>query len=164
MFVLITGLPSSGKTTLARATKARLDAFSIPAIVLDGDELRASLSKDLGFDMASRDEHLRRVRIYAKLLYDKGAVLLASLIFPLAAQRAEFRAAFPVFLEVFMDTPLETCRRRDPKGLYRRAYAGLLPGFTGVGSPYERPTHADLVIGHQVPADDAARLLCSKIL
>jgi bifunctional enzyme CysN/CysC len=91
-------------------------------------------------------------------------VVLASVIAPLEIQRADLRHAFPKYLEVFMDTPLETCRRRDPKGLYRKAYAGLLPGFTGVGSPYQRPLSADIVVKGEVPSDEAARLLCSKIL
>ena len=163
MFVLITGLPASGKTTAARAVCRRLAAFGLPVMMLDGDEFRELACKDLGFDMASRDENLRRARAWVKPFYDKGTIIIASFVAPLARQRLAFRLEFTKSLEVFMDTPLEICRRRDPKGMYRRAYAGLLPGFTGVGSTYERPAKPDLAIHHETSPEDAARLVCSKI-
>ena len=146
--VWLTGLPASGKSTIAVALERRLVDEGRAAYLLDGDNLRHGLSGDLGFSEADRTEHIRRVAHLARLLADAGVVAVASLVSPMAADRAGARrlhcAAGLPFLEVHVDTPVEECERRDPKGLYARARAGDLPGFTGVSAPYERPRRPDL--------------------
>jgi bifunctional enzyme CysN/CysC len=146
--VWLTGLPASGKSTIAVALERRLVHEGRAAYLLDGDNLRHGLSGDLGFSEADRTEHIRRVGHLARLLADAGVVAVVSLVSPMAADRAGarrlHRAAGLTFLEVHVDTPVEECERRDPKGLYARARAGELPGFTGVGAPYERPRRPEL--------------------
>jgi bifunctional enzyme CysN/CysC len=148
--VWFTGLPSSGKSTIAAAVEARLVVAGIPAYRIDGDNLRHGLSGDLGFGAEARAENVRRAAEAARLLADSGTVALVSLVSPYAADRDRARAIHATdglpFLEVFVDTPLEECERRDPKGLYARARAGEITGFTGVDDPYERPQGADVVI------------------
>jgi len=142
-FVLwLTGCPAAGKTTLARALAPRL-AAGHPVELLDGDELRQRLSRGLGFSRADRDAHVERVGFVARLLARNGVAVIAAVISPYAAARDAVRAgcaedATP-FVEVHVDAPLEVRAARDPKGLYRRALAGELPGFTGVSDPYEAP-------------------------
>jgi adenylyl-sulfate kinase len=120
------------------------------AYLLDGDNIRHGLSEDLGFTPAERTEHIRRVGQVARLMADAGTVAVVSLISPLAADRDHFRAAHREanlpFLEVFVDTPVQECERRDPKGLYARARAGDIKGFTGIDAPYERPVDPELRI------------------
>ncbi|PKV82538.1 adenylyl-sulfate kinase [Nocardia fluminea] len=163
--VWLTGLSGSGKSTLAVELERQLVAAGRPAYLLDGDNLRHGLNAGLGFSPADRDENVRRVAEVAALFADSGAVAIVSVISPFAAQRAAARTAHAdrelPFHEVFVDTPLEVCERRDSKGLYAKARAGELPGFTGIGSPYERPEHADLVITPELgsPADIAAHIL-----
>lgn len=137
----LTGLPGAGKTTLARALARRLRDGGRPAVVLDGDALRAGLSRDLGLSSADRAENVRRAAEVARLLNDEGLVAVAALISPLRAQREVARALVgPArFVEVHVATPLEACRARDPKALYARAAAGELSGLTGVDAPYEAP-------------------------
>lgn len=139
--VWITGLPAAGKTTLARALHARLAAAGRPAHVLDGDELRTGLCAGLGFSAADRRENVRRAACAARILADAGVVAIAALVSPYRADRAMAREACSPhrFLEVFVDTPLAECERRDPKGLYRRARRGELRGMTGIDDPYEAP-------------------------
>jgi bifunctional enzyme CysN/CysC len=148
--VWLTGLSGSGKSTLATMLEERLLGCGRPAYVLDGDNLRHGLNGDLGFDAASRSENVRRVAHVARLFADAGVVALVSLISPYAADRRLARAlhedAGIPFIEVFVDTALEECERRDPKGLYARARAGQLCGFTGIDDPYERPAGPCLVI------------------
>ena len=146
--VWLTGLSGSGKSTIARALEARLIAEGRLAYVLDGDNLRTGLNADLGFTPAGRDENIRRVGHVAALLADAGAIVIAAFISPYTEGRRRARAAVPKgrFLEVFLDTPLEVCRQRDPKGLYRKANAGEISQFTGVDAPYERPTACELAI------------------
>jgi len=139
----LTGLPGSGKTTIAGALEARLVERGCHVYVLDGDNLRHGLNSDLGFDAAARAENVRRAAEAARLLADAGAIVIVSLISPYQADRARARAihddAGLAFLEVFVDTPLDECERRDPKGLYARARRGEIRGFTGVDDPYEAP-------------------------
>ena len=148
--VWLTGLPAAGKSTVAAAIEQRLVLSERHALVLDGDNLRHGLNGDLGFDEQGRSENVRRTAHVARLLAESGAIAIVSLVSPYERDRrlaAELHAAAGVpFLEVFVDAPLELCERRDPKGLYARAREGKLAGLTGVGSPYERPCGADLVL------------------
>ncbi|MEV0542283.1 adenylyl-sulfate kinase [Nocardia salmonicida] len=163
--VWLTGLSGSGKSTLAVELERQLVAAGRPAYLLDGDNLRHGLNAGLGFTPADRDENVRRVAEVAALFADSGAVAIVSVISPFAAQRSNARTAHAdrelPFHEVFVDTPLSECERRDAKGLYAKARAGELPGFTGIGSPYERPENADLVITPELgsPAEIAAHIL-----
>jgi bifunctional enzyme CysN/CysC len=145
--VWLTGLPASGKSTIAAALERRLVEAGRPAYLLDGDNVRHGLSDDLGFEPGERSEHIRRVAHVARLLADAGVVAVVSLVSPMEADRRLARnlnaAAGLEFLEVFVSTPVEECERRDPKGLYARARAGKLPGFTGVDAPYEAPENPD---------------------
>jgi bifunctional enzyme CysN/CysC len=148
--VWFTGLPGSGKSTIATAVEERLIAAGRSAFLLDGDNLRHGLNGDLGFDEAARCENVRRTAHVARLLAEAGTIALVSLVSPYAADReaaADLHAAEDLnFIEVFVSTPLELCERRDPKGLYARARAGELNGLTGVGAPYEAPVEPDLVL------------------
>jgi len=146
-----TGLPGAGKSTVAAAVEERLLAVGAPAFLLDGDNLRHGLNGDLGFDEDARRENVRRTAHVARLLAESGTIALVSLVSPYAADRdaaASLHASDElVFLEIFVDAPLELCEQRDPKGLYARARAGELAGLTGVGAPYEIPAAPDLVLG-----------------
>lgn len=154
-------MSGSGKSTIAAATESRLVLAGVPAYRLDGDNLRLGLNADLGFAAADRTENVRRAAQVACLLADAGVVALASLISPYARGRQEARRlhqdAGIDFLEVFVDTPLAECERRDPKGLYARARSGALTGFTGVDDPYEAPQSPELVLaGAGTAVSDAA--------
>jgi bifunctional enzyme CysN/CysC len=148
--VLLTGLSASGKSTIAVALERRLVESGQSAYLLDGDNIRHGLSEDLGFSPAERTEHIRRVGQVARLMADAGTIAVLSLISPLAADRDHLRDAHHEanlpFLEVFVDTPVEECERRDPKGLYARARAGEIKGFTGIDAPYEPPGRPELRI------------------
>ncbi len=148
--IWMTGLPSSGKSTIAGAVEERLVQAGIPAYRLDGDNLRHGLNGNLGFSPEDRTENVRRTAHAAKLLADAGTVAIVSLVSPYAADRETARAVHAEdgieFLEVHVDTPPEECERRDPKGLYAKARAGEITGFTGVDAPYEPPTAPDLVL------------------
>jgi bifunctional enzyme CysN/CysC len=146
--VLLTGLPASGKSTIAVALERRLVDSGQSAYLLDGDNIRHGLSEDLGFSPGDRSEHIRRVGQVARLMADSGTIAVVSLISPLAADREHLRKAHQQanlpFIEVFVDTPVQECERRDPKGLYARARAGDLKGFTGIDAPYEPPERPEL--------------------
>jgi bifunctional enzyme CysN/CysC len=148
--IWFTGLSGSGKSTIATACEARLVAAGRPAYVLDGDNVRHGLNGDLGFSAADRAENVRRVGHVAALMADAGIVALVPLVSPYRADRDLVRqlhdAAGLPFVEVFVDTPIELCEQRDPKGLYAKARAGELTGFTGVDDPYEAPERPDLVL------------------
>jgi bifunctional enzyme CysN/CysC len=139
--VWVTGLPASGKSSIASGLEQRLFAAGRHTYRLDGDNVRHGLNRDLGFSEADRVENVRRVAEVAALMCDAGLIVLVSMISPFASERTFARSLFPAgeFIEVFVDTPLEECERRDPKGLYAKARAGAIPNFTGVGSPYEPP-------------------------
>ncbi|HTT31065.1 MAG TPA: adenylyl-sulfate kinase [Solirubrobacteraceae bacterium] len=146
--VLLTGLPAAGKSTIALELERRLVENGESAYVLDGDNIRRGLSEDLGFSPGDRSEHIRRVGHVAQLMADSGTIALVALISPMAADRASLRDAHEEaelpFVEVFVDTCVAECERRDPKGLYARALAGELTGFTGVDAPYEPPQQPEL--------------------
>jgi bifunctional enzyme CysN/CysC len=148
--VWFTGLSGSGKSTVATAAERMLIADGRPAYVLDGDNLRHGLNGDLGFSAADRSENVRRVGHVASLLADAGVVALVPLVSPYRADRDRVRALHAAaglpFVEVFVDTPLELCEQRDPKGLYAKARAGELKGLTGVDDPYESPLSPELVL------------------
>jgi bifunctional enzyme CysN/CysC len=147
--IWMTGLSGSGKSTIATAIEHTLVSGGRPAFMLDGDNLRHGLNSNLGFSEEDRNENVRRVGEVAKILAESGTVAIASLVSPYRAERDRVRAiheeAGIPFFEVFVDTPLEECERRDPKGLYAKARAGEIKDLTGVGSPYEEPTSPDLV-------------------
>jgi bifunctional enzyme CysN/CysC len=146
--VWFTGLSGSGKSTVANALAQRLLEADRPAYLLDGDNVRHGLNADLGFSAADRSENIRRVGEVARLMADAGLVVLVPVISPYAADRDRVRAAHAAagleFVEVFVDTPLEVCEQRDPKGLYVKARTGKIRDFTGVSSPYEAPENPEL--------------------
>ncbi|MDF7673198.1 adenylyl-sulfate kinase [Acetobacteraceae bacterium ESL0709] len=143
----MTGLPGSGKSTIARAVEEKLTAEGYAVTVLDGDTLRAGLCSDLGFSAEDRHENIRRAAHVAKILADAGHIVLVALVSPLQADRDMARKIIGAsWHEVFVDTSLEVCEKRDPKGLYAKAREGQLGEFTGISSPYEVPQKADIVL------------------
>ena len=150
--IWLTGLPAAGKTTLASALEQRLRELGRMTCVLDGDSLRKGLCRDLGFSEADRVENIRRVAEVARLMVDAGLTVMVALVSPFRAQRrlASQLLSDGEFIEVFVDTPLEECERRDPKGMYARARKGELKDFTGIGSRYERPENPDVRIDTRV--------------
>jgi bifunctional enzyme CysN/CysC len=161
--VWLTGLPASGKSTLASALEAELLRGGRAAYVLDGDNLRHGLNGDLGFSAEDRAENVRRTAEVAALIADAGVVCLAALVSPYAADRQAARTAHErrdlTFLEVHVATSLAECERRDPKGLYARARAGELQGLTGVDAPYEAPERPDLRVEPSEPLEAAIERL-----
>ena len=142
-----TGLSGAGKTTLAQGLLARLQEDGRPALVLDGDQMRQGLNRDLGFTREDRKENARRLAEVAKLLNAAGVTAIVAIISPYADDRAMAREIVGApFAEVHLDAAIEVCAARDVKGLYARAMAGSLPGFTGVSAPYEPPSQPDLVL------------------
>ncbi|MBT2269121.1 adenylyl-sulfate kinase [Rhodococcus erythropolis] len=163
--VWLTGLSASGKSTIAVELERRLVAAGIPAYRLDGDNLRHGLNADLGFSAEDRAENVRRVGAVAQLFADSGAVAVACLISPYREDRDRVRAAHEAaglkFVEVYVDTPIEQCEARDPKGMYAKARAGEITGFTGVDDPYEAPAGPELVIRPEdgTPTELALRIM-----
>lgn len=143
-----TGLSGAGKTTLANCLAKRLYDCGYATYVLDGDNLRHGLNRDLDFSVAARHENVRRMAEVAGLMYDAGLITLAACISPFKAERDFARSLVPTgkFVEVFVDTPLSLCEQRDNKGLYRRARAGEIVNFTGIDSPFERPEEPEIAI------------------
>jgi adenylylsulfate kinase len=146
--VWLTGLSGSGKSTLAVAAERALASRGRVAYVLDGDNIRHGLNKNLGFGPADRSENIRRIGEVAKLFNDAGLIVFTSFISPYRADRDAVRALMPAgdFVEVFVDASVETCEGRDVKGLYRKARAGEIPEFTGISAPYEAPLSPELVL------------------
>jgi bifunctional enzyme CysN/CysC len=149
--VWFTGLSGAGKTTIANLTERRLYIQGRHSYILDGDNLRHGLNRDLGFTEVDRTENIRRVAEVAKLMVDAGLIVLVSFISPFQADRRMARSLFEAdeFVEVFVDAPLDECERRDVKGLYAKARSGALKNFTGLDSPYERPEAPELVLRTQ---------------
>jgi bifunctional enzyme CysN/CysC len=160
-----TGLSGSGKSTVAAEVERRLVEAGRPAYLLDGDNVRHGLNGDLGFSAADRAENVRRVGHVARLFADAGVVAVVPLISPYRADRALVRALHAAaglpFVEVFVDTPIDLCEQRDPKGLYAKARAGEITGFTGIDDPYETPERAELVLR---PSDGDPAAMAARVL
>jgi len=144
--VWLTGLSGSGKSTIAVELEKRLWDRGVRAYILDGDNVRHGLNKNLGFSPADRTENIRRIGEVAKLFTEGGMVAITAFISPYRADRDQVRALVPAgdFVEVHVDCPLEVCEQRDVKGLYKKAREGKLPNFTGIDSPYEPPEHPEI--------------------
>jgi bifunctional enzyme CysN/CysC len=167
--VWLTGLSGSGKSTVAAAVSALLVARGRATYTLDGDNVRHGLNGDLGFSADDREENVRRIGEVARLLADAGLVVLVPVISPYRGGRQHARALHDAagldFVEVFVDTPLDACEERDPKGLYAKARAGELTGFTGIDDPYEAPEHPDLVLDTtQASVDEAAAAVVDSLI
>ena len=162
-----TGLSGSGKSTIANLVEKKLYALGKHSFLLDGDNIRHGLNKDLGFTDADRIENIRRVGEVAKLMTDAGLIVLTAFISPFRAEREMVRAMLPngEFAEIFVDTPLEVAEARDVKGLYKKARSGALKNFTGIDSPYEAPINPDIHIDTtKMSPEDAAEMIVQKLL
>ena len=162
--IWLTGLSGSGKSTIANGLEKRLFSLGMHSYVLDGDNIRLGINKDLGFTREDRAENVRRVSEVAHNLYDAGLITIVALVSPYAEDRAQAKSLFPEgeFAEVWIKTAVELCAERDPKGLYKKAAAGELPNLTGVGQEYEAPEWADLVIDGAKPVEESVELLLEK--
>lgn len=148
MTIWLTGLPASGKSSIAKVLERRLVDAGRPCFVLDGDNLRHGLNRDLGFSPQDRKENIRRVAEVARLMNDAGLIVITAFISPYRDDREAARRVVGAerFLEVYLSAPLATCEARDPKGLYRRARSGEITDFTAVSAPYEVPASPELVL------------------
>ncbi|WP_203141763.1 adenylyl-sulfate kinase [Marinobacter mangrovi] len=146
--IWFTGLSGSGKSTIANALDVALYQRGYHTFLLDGDNVRHGLNKDLGFSDDERVENIRRIGEVSKLFADAGLIVLSAFISPFTSDRRMVRNLFPAgeFIEVFMNTPLEACEERDPKGLYKKARAGEITHFTGIDAPYELPSHPEVTL------------------
>jgi adenylylsulfate kinase len=163
----LTGLSASGKSTIARYLEERLHKDGIRTFMLDGDNTRMGINKDLDFSPEGRKENIRRVAEIAKLMNDAGIVVIACFISPMAIDRAMAKQIIGEnsFIEVFVDASLEVCKQRDPKGLYKKAMAGEIKDFTGISAPYEMPAHPDIhVVTTSVAVTRSADEVCSWLL
>ncbi len=160
--IWFTGLSGSGKSTIANALEMRLFELGYHSYLLDGDNVRHGLNKDLGFSDEARVENIRRIGEVANLFVDAGLIVLTAFISPFAGERNMVREliADDEFIEVFVNAPLEVCEQRDPKGLYQKARAGEIKNFTGIGSRYEEPSAPELVIN----SDELSIEACTDVL
>ncbi len=143
-----TGLSGSGKSTIANAVEKTLLQGGRPTYLLDGDNIRHGLNKDLGFTIGDRQENIRRIAEVSKLFVDAGIITLTAFISPLRQDRHDVRQLLgDRFIEIFMDCSLEVCESRDPKGLYKKARTGEIKNFTGIDSPYEKPINPEITVG-----------------
>lgn len=156
------GLSGSGKSTLAHNVEAYLHSKQIYCCVLDGDNVRTGLNKDLGLSPSDRKENIRRVAEVAKLMVNAGILVFAAFITPYEESRHYIRSLLADFVyhEIFIDAPLEVCAQRDPKGLYARSFAGEIDGFTGVSAPFEYPSKPDLLVDtSQLNLDESTKII-----
>ncbi len=165
--IWLTGLSGSGKTTIANALKEKLTNMSINVYILDGDILRKGLNNNLGFSPEDRSENIRRSAEVCRILNDSGVMVIAAFISPFIKDRKMASEIIEKdnFFEIFVDADIETCIKRDPKGLYEKALAGNIPEFTGISSPYEKPDSPDLKIDTtRCSAGEAAETILKMIL
>tara|TARA_B100000686_G_scaffold339515_2_gene413709 strand:- start:1613 stop:2230 length:618 start_codon:yes stop_codon:yes gene_type:complete len=162
----LTGLPSSGKSTIAFTAEHALADRGYHPYVLDGDNIRHGLNANLGFSAEDRAENIRRIGEVGKLFVDAGIITLTSFVSPYREDRDKVRANLDDgdFLEVFIDTPVELCEKRDPKGLYAKARAGEIPNFTGVSDPYEAPNNPELIISTSDCSPEQAASMIIELL
>ena len=146
--IWFTGLSGSGKSSIANILEKKLHSMGLHTIILDGDNIRHGLNKDLGFTEADRVENIRRVAEVAKLMVESGLICITAFISPFKSERKMIRSLVSEdeFVEIYVDTPLEVCEERDVKGLYAKARAGQLPNFTGISSPFEEPENPEIQI------------------
>lgn len=162
-----TGLSGSGKSTIANAVSAALFNKGIQEYVLDGDNIRHGLNRNLGFSDQDRSENIRRVGEVAKLFVDAGTIVLSAFISPFRRDREQVRALFQEgeFIEVFIHCPLEECERRDPKQLYAKARQGLIKDFTGIHSPYEAPEQPEIIIrSDRLSVEEAVEVILAYLI
>jgi adenylylsulfate kinase len=159
--IWLTGLPGSGKTTLASLIEAQLRASELKVETLDGDEVRKWLSPNEGFSMEDRERHLKRVAHVAGLLSRNGVVVICAFVSPYMSTRKYARSVIANFVEVYVKCSLETCQERDPKGLYKKARAGLITNMTGVQDVYETPPSAEIVVDTEavLPEKNASEIV-----
>ncbi|MGG4607037.1 adenylyl-sulfate kinase [Providencia sp. Me31A] len=161
-----TGLSGSGKSTLAGAIEHQLASMGSKTYLLDGDNIRHGLCRDLGFSEADRQENIRRVGEVAKLMVDAGLIVATAFISPFQSDRQKVRELFSPnqFFELYVDTPVSVCEQRDPKGLYQQAREGKIKQFTGIDSPYEAPLNPDLHLDGQQPISDSLSQIIALLL
>jgi len=165
-FVLwFTGLSGSGKSTISNGLEVKLNDNNIRTLILDGDNIRSGLNKDLDFSDLSRSENIRRVAEVSKLLMDAGTVVLASFISPFEKDRELVKKIIggPHYIEIFVNTSLEICKKRDVKGLYAKSKAGLIKNMTGLDSKYEHPISPDITIEESFTIDESVELIFKLI-
>jgi bifunctional enzyme CysN/CysC len=164
--IWLTGLSGSGKSTIANALEIELHAQGQRTYILDGDNVRQGLNRDLGFTDTDRIENIRRVAEVAKLMMDAGLVVITAFISPFRSERrmAKELIGEQHFVEIFVDTPLAVCEQRDPKGLYKKARAGQLPNMTGIGSPYEQPDCPELVLNGQSETKECVETITQHLM
>ena len=162
-----TGLSASGKSTIANIVEQKLFQINCNTYLLDGDNVRHGLNSDLGFDEESRVENIRRIGEVSKLFLDAGIITLTAFISPFKSDRSLVRKLFNEgdFLEVFIDSSLEVCENRDPKGMYAKARKGEIKNFTGISSPYENPENPEIhVINNNISLDEAANQIINYLV
>jgi len=168
LVIWLTGLSGSGKSTIANALEYELvTRYQAHTYLLDGDNIRTGLNAGLGFSDEDRKENIRRIGEVAKLMFDAGLIVITSFISPFRSDRALVRGLFQPgeFWEVFISCPLEVCKQRDPKGLYRKAVQGELTQFTGISSRYEEPQHPELIVKSDLfSINDCASAIISKMV
>lgn len=162
-----TGLSASGKSTIANIIEQKLFELNYKTYLLDGDNVRHGLNKDLGFDEKSRVENIRRIGEVAKLFNDAGLIVLTAFISPFKSDRKMVRDLFKEsdFLEVFIDASIEICEKRDPKGMYKKARSGEIKNFTGISSPYEAPENPEIhVINNELSLEEASNKIVQYLI
>lgn len=164
--IWFTGLSASGKSTLAHALENALFERGCKTYVLDGDNIRHGLNKDLGFSPKDREENIRRIGEVAKLFADAGLIVLTAFISPYRSDREKARKLNPKnFIEVYVKCDIDICEQRDPKGLYKKARAGEIPEFTGISAPYEEPENPEIIVDTgQCSVDQAVNLLITYLI
>lgn len=166
LILWFTGLPSSGKSTIANEVEKRLVSSSIRTYILDGDNVRTGLCKDLGFSEEDRAENIRRIGEVSRLFVDSGNIVLSAFVSPYRRDRDAVRELVEdgEFVEVFVKCPVEVCEERDVKGLYKKARQGIIKGFTGIDDPYEEPENPEIVIEtDRMPLEDGVELIISYL-
>ena len=163
LVIWFTGLSGSGKSTIANELDVELNKRGLRTYILDGDNVRMGLNKDLGFSPESRKENIRRISEVAKLFADSGTIVMTAFISPYREDRDSARDVIGSdYIEVFVNTPIEECIKRDPKGLYKKAIAGEIKGFTGIDAPYEDPLSPEVTLDN-LSIEDSVNILIDEL-